>query len=114
MRRACQAAATGVAAALALTACAPTGATAPSASTPVTGSATTEATAGVSTAAYVDVTATRDTLAQTAEASGLRQFVLSFVLAEEGACRPSWGGIRAVDDPALAAEIADLRPRVAS
>ena len=93
----------GVVCALGLSAC---GTTAPSSdpAVPSTGTST-----GTSTAAYVDVTATRDTLAQTAEASGLRQFVLSFVLAEEGACRPSWGGIRAVDDPALAAEIADLR-----
>jgi chitinase len=64
---------------------------------------------GASTAAYVDVTGTRDTLIEAAEGSGLRQFVLSFVLSDAGACRPSWGGIRSVDDPALAAEIADLR-----
>jgi chitinase len=93
----------GVTCVLSLSAC---GSPAPSADSvdPSTGPST-----GPSTAAYVDVTATRDSLARTAEASGLRRFVLSFVLSDAGACRPSWGGLRAVDDPALAAEIADLR-----
>jgi chitinase len=95
----------GVTCALTLAACgSPTPSPAP------TLAATATSTVPPSTAAYADVTATRgDTLAQTAEASGLRQFVLSFVLSDGGACRPSWGGIRAVDDPALAAEVADLR-----
>jgi chitinase len=93
-------AAGAVGCALALTACA---------SSPASPAAPSGPSAGPSTAAYVDVTAERDTLAHTAEASGLRQFVLAFVLSDGGACRPSWGGIRAVDDPALAREIADLQ-----
>jgi chitinase len=88
--------ATAVASVLTLSACA-------SSATP-TGSPAT----GASAAAYVDVTGPRDTLARIAEDSGLRQFVMSFVLSDGGACRASWGGIRDLHDPALVAEIADL------
>src|SRR5215218_10230389 len=108
MRRALQAAATGVAALLALTACASSGSE-PSASTSTTGAPTPEATSAVSTATYIDVTTAHDPLAQIAEESGLRDVVLAFVLADGGACRPSWGGITAVDDPALAAQVTALR-----
>ena len=71
--------------------------------------AATEETADLSTAAYVDVTTPHDPLAQVADESGLRDVVLAFVLADAGACTPSWSGITAVDDPALAAQLADLR-----
>ena len=98
-----RAAATTVAAALTLTACASTGT--PAAST----ASETAAPAEVTTAAYVDVTTAHDPLAQIAGETGLREVVLAFVLADGGECRPSWGGLTAVDDPALAAEVADLR-----
>ena len=107
MRRAFRAAATGVAAALALTACASsTPATPPAASSDP---ATAAPAAQVTTAAYVDVTTAHDPLAQIADETGLQNVVLAFVLADGGECRPSWGGLTAVDDPALATELADLR-----
>ena len=113
MRRgiALRAAATGVVAALGLTACASTASTSapPTAAETDSASATTEAAADVSTAAYVDVTTAHDSLAQVAGASGLRGVVLAFVLADSGACAPSWGGSATVDDSALAVQLADLR-----
>ena len=107
MRRALRVAATGVAAVLALTACASTSTTA----TPPAASDTAIATpaAEVTAAAYVDVTTAHDPLAQIADETGLQNVVLAFVLADDGECRPSWGGLTAVDDPALATELADLR-----
>ena len=63
----------------------------------------------MTTAAYVDVTTAHDPLAQIADETGLQNVVLAFVLADGGECRPSWGGLTAVDDPALATELADLR-----
>jgi chitinase len=113
MRRgiALRAAATGVVAALGLTACASTASTSapPTAAETDSASATTEAAADVSTAAYVDVTTAHNSLAQVAGASGLRGVVLAFVLADSGACAPSWGGSATVDDSALAVQLADLR-----
>jgi chitinase len=105
-RGALRVAATTVAAALALTACASTDAT-PTA-TPTAGPVG-AAPAEVSSAAYVDVTTAHDPLAQIADETGLQEVVLAFVLADSGECRPSWGGLTAVDDPALATEVADLR-----
>ena len=111
MRRILRAAATGVAAALALTACAST-TSAPTAGPSTAAAAPTSeptAPAEVSTAAYVDVTTAHDPLAQVADETGLDDVVLAFVLADAGQCRPSWGGQTAVDDPTLAAQLADLR-----
>jgi len=111
MRRIFRAAATGVAAALVLTACASTTSAPSAAPSTVAAAPTSEPTAPaeVSTAAYVDVTTAHDPLAQVADETGLDGVVLAFVLADAGQCRPSWGGQTAVDDPTLAAQLADLR-----
>ena len=103
-----RAAATGVVVALALTGCASTSTPAvpPAASSDP---ATDAPVAGVTTAAYVDATTAHDPLARIADETGLQNVVLAFVLADGGECRPSWGGLTAVDDPALATELADLR-----
>jgi chitinase len=101
MRRTFRVAATAVVAALALTACTST--------SPPTAPPEAAAPTVVTTAAYVDVTTAHEPLAQVADETGLREVVLAFVLADGGECRPSWGGLTAVDDPALAAEVADLR-----
>lgn len=64
---------------------------------------------GFPVSAYVDVTSAHQPLDQVAAVSGLRRFVLAFVLSDGGACSASWGGERALDDPGLLAEIAALR-----
>jgi chitinase len=107
-RRALRTAATGIVAALALTACASSTPVPTSASTASSSSAQ-SATTEVSSAAYVDVTTAHDPLARIAEETGLREVVLGFVLADDGECRPSWGGLTAVDDAVLATELTDLR-----
>src|SRR5690348_11944272 len=111
MRRILRPAATVVAAALALTACASTTSAPTAAPSTAAAAPTSEPTAAaeVSTAAYVDVTTAHDPLAQIADETDLDGVVLAFVLADAGQCRPSWGGQIAVDDPALAAQLTDLR-----
>ena len=90
--------ATAVASVLTLSACA-------SSATP-TGSPAT----GASAAAYVDVTAPRDTLApHRGGCPGCGTSCCRSSLAEAAPAGPSWGGIRDLHDPALVAEIADLR-----
>lgn len=61
----------------------------------------------VSVAPYVDVTfPNRPVLAEVARATGHDDFVLSFILAGEGGCNPSWGGTLPLDDAALLADVA--------
>ena len=63
----------------------------------------------VSVAPYVDVTfPNRPVLAEVARATGHDDFVLSFILAGEGGCNPSWGGTLPLDDAALLADVAAL------
>jgi chitinase len=73
-------------------------------------STTTESTAPVA-APYVDVTGPRADLAAAAGATGTREFVLAFVLATNGRCEPSWGGVTPLDDAGLKAEMTGLRDR---
>jgi chitinase len=63
----------------------------------------------VSVAPYVDVTSPdRPALTEVAAATGQDDFVLSFILAGEGGCVPSWGGTLPLDDPALLANVGAL------
>ncbi len=64
----------------------------------------------VSVAPYVDVTfPNRPVLTEVARATGHDDFVLSFILAGEGGCNPSWGGTLPLDDAALLADVAALK-----
>lgn len=64
----------------------------------------------VSVAPYVDVTfPNRPVLTDVARATGHDDFVLSFILAGEDGCNPSWGGNLPLDDAALVADVAALR-----
>lgn len=62
-------------------------------------------------APYVDVTGAHPDLAAAADATGTREFVLAFVLATDGRCEPSWGGVTPLGDPGLRAESTNLRDR---
>lgn len=63
----------------------------------------------VTVAPYVDVTfPNRPVLAEVARATGNHDFVLSFILAGEGGCTPSWGGTLPLDDAGLLADVAAL------
>lgn len=75
-----------------------------------TGEASGERTTLFAPYVYVD-TEGRPTLAEAADETGNKSFVLAFVLAGPGECTPSWNGVRPVDDPRLTAEVAQLRER---
>lgn len=62
-------------------------------------------------APYVDVTGPHPDLAAAADVTGTREFVLAFVLATNGRCEPSWGGVTPLGDAGLLAEAARLRDR---
>lgn len=59
---------------------------------------------------YLDA-AQRPTLAEAADQTGHKSFVLAFILAGPGRCTPSWNGVLPVDDPRITAEVAQLRER---
>jgi hypothetical protein len=48
-------------------------------------------------------------LVTTAQATGVRQFNLAFVVSGGGGCTPEWGGVTAIGDDPVAAQIAALR-----
>jgi Cellulose binding domain len=48
-------------------------------------------------------------LVSTAQATGVKQFNLAFVVAGGGACTPEWGGVTAIGADPVAAQIAALR-----
>jgi chitinase len=60
-------------------------------------------------APYVDVTATHPSFASVMAVTSTRRFVLSFALATGSQCQPSWGGKKAINDPALLQDIATAR-----
>ena len=59
---------------------------------------------------YLD-NAHRPTLAEIADETGQKNFVLAFILAGPKRCTPSWNGVLPVDDPRITAEVAQLRER---
>lgn len=59
-------------------------------------------------APYLYLNAPRPTLAEVADETGHRDFVLAFVLAGPGRCNPSWNGVMSVDDPSITSEVAEL------
>lgn len=63
----------------------------------------------VSFAPYVAIGLGDPGLVAAVSATPARRFVLAFVLAGQGRCRPVWGAGRAVTDPALLADIAAVR-----
>jgi chitinase len=64
----------------------------------------------VSVAPYVDVTfSDRPDLSEVARTTGHDDFVLSFILAREAGCEPSWGGVLPLDDAQLLADVAALQ-----
>ena len=93
---------------LLLCACSAQGAAVTTESAPVAAEPS-AASAPVLFAPYVDVTATHPSLASVMAVTPARRFVLSFALATDSRCRPSWGGKKAVDDPALLRDIAAAR-----
>src|SRR5215212_6666949 len=95
-----------LAAATALTVCA-TGCAGTGTPPPV--GSTAAATTGTGVAPYVDVTLAATPLTEMATATGVADVVFAFALATDGRCEPSWGGIRAVDDPAIAGRISAFR-----
>ncbi|MCW0213619.1 MAG: carbohydrate-binding protein CenC [Pseudonocardia sp.] len=60
---------------------------------------------------YVDASLTALPLEDMAGSTGVDNAVLSFVLAGGNSCTPSWGGTRALTDPALAGAAKDLTAR---
>lgn len=62
-------------------------------------------------APYVDVTGTHPDLVGAAAATGVTELRLAFALATDGGCRPSWGGVRPLTDPALVAQTDELHRR---
>ncbi|EHY88328.1 hypothetical protein SacazDRAFT_01398 [Saccharomonospora azurea NA-128] len=62
-------------------------------------------------APYVYAGARIPDLTAVADSTGIDRFVLSFLLADDGRCAPSWNGSRPVTDPALTAEVNRLRDR---
>jgi chitinase len=67
------------------------------------------ATTATGVAPYVDVTLAATPLTEMTTATGVADVVFAFALATDGRCEPSWGGIRAVDDPAIAGRISAFR-----
>jgi chitinase len=102
--------------ALLLAACgtAPTAADGPpggASTTPAT-TATTGATAtGTRLQPYVDASLVPSPLPAMADASGVTDAVLGFVLAGPGGCTPTWGGTQPVTAPAVVAAARDLTGR---
>jgi chitinase len=90
---------------LTVTACAPR-ATTGSARVEPAGS---EPPSGDRFAPYVYLAAPRPNLVATMSDSPARRFVLSFALATDEQCEPSWGSRLPVDDPALRAELDGVR-----
>ncbi|GAY12868.1 glycosyl hydrolase [Pseudonocardia sp. N23] len=66
---------------------------------------------GSSVTPYVDVSASNPPITAMSDAGAGNDVALSFGLATNGACTPSWGGERAVDDPTLVAQLTTLRDR---
>jgi chitinase len=60
-------------------------------------------------APYVDVTATHPSFASVMAVTSVRRFVLSFAVSTGSTCQPSWGGTKAINDPALLNDIATVR-----
>jgi len=67
--------------------------------------------AGFSVTPYVDVSASNPPITAMSDAGAGNDVALAFGLATGGACTPSWGGTRAVDDPPLVAQLAEVRGR---
>jgi chitinase len=65
---------------------------------------------GTSLTPYVDMsTDAPPDLAAVAAATGQRDYVFAFALAQAGACRPAWGGLLPIDTPSAAAQSTALR-----
>ncbi|MCE3551918.1 carbohydrate-binding protein CenC [Pseudonocardia sp. RS11V-5] len=102
--------------ALLLAACgsAPTAVGSPSGVSTTTGTAATAgttATAGTRLRPYVDASLVPSPLPAMADASGVTDAVLGFVLAGSGGCTPSWGGTQPVTAPAVVTAARDLTGR---
>ncbi|NMI01076.1 hypothetical protein [Pseudonocardia acidicola] len=84
-----------------------------SACSPAADVAPTVAEAGSPTrfAPYVDASVSPPVLVDMADATGVHDVVLAFALATGGRCEPSWAGVRPLTDPALLAQVGELRAR---
>ncbi|MGD9986935.1 carbohydrate-binding protein CenC [Pseudonocardia sp.] len=67
--------------------------------------------AGAAVTPYVDVSASTPPITAMSDAGAGNDVALAFGLATDGDCAPSWGGLVAVDDPALLAQLDRLRDR---
>ena len=84
----------------------PSGPASPSASAP----SSAPAGAAAAFAPYVDTSLYPPfSLVSTAQATGVKQFNLAFVVAGGGSCTPEWGGVTAVGADPVASQIAALR-----
>lgn len=58
---------------------------------------------------YVDVTSAYPDLGEVARSTGQRWYALSFLLAADGICAPTWGGTQHLGDPAITSAIGTVR-----
>ncbi len=62
-------------------------------------------------APYVDVITSGGQLAAMADATGVKDAVLSFATSAGGRCEPAWGGVRPITDPAVRQATSDFAAR---
>ncbi|WP_214365560.1 hypothetical protein [Pseudonocardia sp. H11422] len=62
-------------------------------------------------APYVDASVSPLPLLEMADATGVADVVLAFVLATDGRCAPSWAGVRPLTDPEVVSAVRELRDR---